>query len=158
MSAQQTLAGGEADESRTAHGTQIYCWECNEWLIRTRRDEHPHPVVESVPDDGNGGGGGGGDGGDDGSDEPERAGALYEITLSFSVDYRFRVPAWNEHQAKERAEDLVVYPSNCLDAHQVHSRERELEIVMTDDPAVPDDYDPESGVPLHEVYGAEEDS
>lgn len=133
MSTQQTLAGDEADESREKHGTQVYCWECNEWVIRTRRDDHPHPIVEDADED-------------DEESDPERAGGMYEITLSYTVDYQFRIPAWNEHQATKRAEDLVEYPANCADAWQVHSDDREIFEILDDDPNLPDDFD---------VYGSE---
>lgn len=145
MSAQQTLTGEEAEE-RTRPETMLWCETCEEFILRGDRFAHPHDLVDDFDEEDD-------DSGTDDSvgEKPERVGGVYEITLSYTVDYRFRVPAWSEHEAKERAEDLKL-DARPVDSYQVHSRDREIREIMSDDPEVPDDWDPYGGTPLWEVF------
>lgn len=77
-------------------------------------------------------------------------------TKVYSADFRFRIPAWPEHEATERAEDLVDYPNNCADMFQVHFRDSEVREIFEDDEKLPDDFDPYDGTPLWEVFGADD--
>lgn len=156
MSVEQvTLAGETTDAEREKPSTWVYCGQCDEWMLRSQRHAHEHEthddpeafaesLVEegpgSLPDE------------DDHEDVtvPEKVGAWYEITLSYSVDYRFRIPATSEKVAEERAEDLKI-DARPSSSHQVHTRRQELEAIEPDD--MPDDWEPPLGAPLWEVMG-----
>jgi hypothetical protein len=105
---QHTLDGEEADELPT----QYWCGRCEKPHLALYVTEHGHaehlyesrevaeaegtkPLVKRE---------------DDGEDdeEPEKVGKMFRVDLSYSVDYSFYVPAWSEHQAKDRAEDLML--------------------------------------------------
>lgn len=144
MSTQQTLAGGEADEADVGMlpETFLYCPECDDFVLRSQRFDHAHNLVESK-DALDTNGDGDGDGGD-GDDEPERVGAWYDVTIDVNVTYRFRIPAWSEHEAKDIAKDwrLDAVPA---DSHVVHTEYRELDKILSNDGALPDDFDVYSG-------------
>lgn len=145
---QQTLSGGEQlpgtiEELRERPGTFRWCHECEDWVLRSRwnpHDEHDWRAQKADADRDDGG-----DGDDEEEEEAERAGAWYDIRLSYSVDYAFRVPAWNEHQAEDLAKEWV-YDAKPADHMHVHTDRREIEEIWEDDPALPDDYD---------LYGSE---
>lgn len=139
-SVQQTLAGEDADE-RERPETMLWCDDCMKYILRSNRHEHPHELAAVSSTDNE-------------EDEPERVGAMYRVKLSFNVDYTFRIPAWNEHQAKEHAE-LLQPDARPSSKFQVHSETSELSVLMSDHEKVPDDFDPEGGTHLHEVYGDE---
>jgi predicted nucleic acid-binding Zn-ribbon protein len=149
---QRTLAGDELaiddDRLNDRPTTLVTCPDCGEVLFRYERHDHPHDVF-AEPDDG----GDGGDGGDE--DEPERIGAVYDITLEYTTTYRFRVPAYSEHEAKERARDLQL-DARPADAYLVHTDEREVKEILSDDDLLPDDFDVYDGTPVWEVYGDDE--
>lgn len=130
MTTQLTLTGDEAPE-REQPDTLVTCEQCGERIMRTDFLDHPCDVI--VGDD------------DDDDDEPERVGSMYDITLEYSTTYRLRVPAWSEHEAEDRAKDLVgdLTPA---DRHHLHTDRREISELTTDD--VPDDYDPYGSEPL----------
>lgn len=138
---QMTLTGEEADD-HVRPDTFLWCQECGNFILRSRRALHPHELVERDDEDET-----------EGEREPERVGGIYDITLSYSVDFRFRIPAWSEHEAKDRALDLVDYPNNCADMYQLHSEDREVKELFEDDAGVPDDFDPYGRTMLWEVYG-----
>lgn len=91
-------------------------------------------------------------------DEPEKVGEMFNITLSYSADYNFRVPAWSESQAKDRAKDLM-HSAQASDMIHVHTGVDSRKGIYSDDEKVPDDYDPYGSEMLWEVYGktSEED-
>lgn len=149
---QRTLSGGEqllCDIEEIRGGkpdTFLYCGQCDDWILRSRRFDHDHELVtqadlEALADD---------------EDEPEQVGSMWDITLEYSVTYRFRVPAYNEHTAKERAKDLKL-DARPADAHHLHTETREVTEIMSDNPKVPDDYDPYGGTLLWEVYGKDDE-
>jgi hypothetical protein len=138
---QQTLTGEVADEDdRRRPQTMLWCEDCEEFILRSRQHDHPHDLEEIADLE------------DDEEDEPERVGSIYEITLSYTVDYRFRIPAWSEHEAKERAE-LLALDATPADKYLVHSKDRELTTIMSDHEKVPDKFDIYDGEPLWEVFG-----
>ena len=47
MSAQQTLTGDEADIDRRVPATMLECPECGEGVLRSRRDDHPHDLIDA---------------------------------------------------------------------------------------------------------------
>jgi hypothetical protein len=145
---QRTLTGDKAGE-RERPETMLWCDECTEYVLRSNRFSHPH---ELTPDPSTAS-----DNDENGleDNEPVRVGSMYEITISYNVDYSFRIPAWSESQAEEHAEILQAnqQPSSKL---QVHTEKRELTTIMSDHEKVPDDYDPEGGTPLYEVYGEDD--
>lgn len=154
---QRTLTGDElaVDDDRLADRptTLVTCPECGDVLFRYDRHEHPHDVLAD-PDDGDDGDCDGDcDGSEDG--EPERVGGMYDITLEYTVTYRFRVPAYSEHTAKERAEDLQL-DARPADSYLIHTDKREVKEIMSDDDKLPDDFDVYGGTPLWEVYGDDE--
>lgn len=142
---QQTLTGETTAEPRERPDTWQWCYECESWVLRSAWLPHKDHSEAAEPADDD----------DDGEqeDEPERAGGVYDITLDYNVTFRFRIPAWSEHEAKDRAKDLV-RTGNSADAYLLHSEHRELKEVMTDDPALPDDFDIYDGTMLWEVYDA----
>lgn len=146
---QQTLAGGEqlvadVEEIRGRPDTMLWCEDCEEFVLRSRRYEHPHDLVDLNEEDD-----------EEDEERPERVGALYDITISVSVDYRFRIPAYSESQAKERAKDLR-FDAKPADSYVVHTDEREVMEIMSTDPKLPDDWDPYGNTRIWEVYGDDE--
>ena len=151
---QQTLTGDVADEDQLRGPTTptlpdvyvLYCPTCDKLVLRTGRPTHPHRLYKpsaavdksSQPDD------------DESceDDEPEQVGNWYDIELSYSVTYRFRVPAWDEHHAEELAKDWQL-DARPGDSHHTHTRRTERGEITTAD--VPDDYDPYGSEPLHEA-------
>ena len=149
MTQQLTLSGEETDDEYQRPSTWLYCPTCDTHVLRSERFDHAHEddllELDEIGDDEN-------------EDEPaERAGGVYEIELSYSADFYFRIPAWSEHEAKERAEDLVDYPNNCGDMYLVHSRKREVEELFTDDHRIDDEWDLYGGTPLWEVFGKDDE-
>jgi hypothetical protein len=143
---QKTLTGEVADEdSRRRPRTMLWCADCDGFILRSRRHDHAHDLVEieTLEDD-------------DEEDEPERVGSIYEITLSYTVDYRFHIAAWSEHEAKDRAEDLAL-DARPADKYLVHSKDRELKTIMSDHEKVRDDFDVYDGEPLWEVFSDGDD-
>ena len=151
---QRTLSGDELDDERQRPSTLLFCPQCDEWILRSRRYDHDHELYDDtteafdydVPD----------------TVEPdteidietnERVGAEYEIELSYNVEFRFNILAATDSRAKEIAEEMVDYPSNCADAFQVHSRTTTRREIYADDDGIPDDWDPYGSTPLNDVYG-----
>lgn len=136
---QTTLSGGEAEDGRQRPETFQWCHECEEWILRSRFGPHWDHDFEAQRTDA--------ETDDDGDDEeneplePERVGSWYDITLSYNVEYRFRVPAWNEHQAEDLAKDWK-FDARPADSYHVHTDRREVKEIMSDDPKLPDDWDP----------------
>jgi len=149
MSTQQTLTGDTTDAEREKPDTLLWCDETNQWVLRSchyqwpyKLYESPEQAQESDSDDSD-------DNEED--DEPMRVGGMYDITLEYSVTYRFRVPAWSEQEAKERAQDLKL-DARPADSYLIHSEDREITEIMSDHEKLPDDYDPYEGTPLWEVW------
>jgi len=147
MTTQQTLTGEDTDGGYRPPETLLECDECGEWVLRSRRFEHPHEVEQSgsafdrsrepLNDD------------EVTDPEPEPVGAWYDVTISVSVDYRFRIPAWSEHEATDLAEEWR-FDATPADSHVVHTETREKSEITTAD--VPDDFDPYGGTLLHEIF------
>lgn len=152
---QQTLSGATLDDERERPSTMLFCPTCDEWILRSRQYDHDHELFEEPNED------------DDNEtveldteidiDPDEQVGEVFDIELSYSVDFRFQIVAGTEHRAKEIAELMVEYPSNCADAHQVHSRTLTRRTICADDDGIPDDWDPYGSTPLNEVYGKTND-
>lgn len=115
----------DSPEREERPGTFLRCTETGTHVLRSRQQDWPHETVEldEYGDDEDDG---------DGDDQSEEVGAYFEIELSYSVDYRFRVPAISEHEAKERARDLVRF-GNCADAIHVHSDRWEVRPITRDE-------------------------
>lgn len=159
---QYTLKGDEADTGRHKPNTFRYCVECDEHILRSRWDgheDHDRQARERYYQIH------GHEYGDDPDDDREvtKVGEWYEVELSYSVDYRFQVPAYSESDAKEVAEELV-WNATPADEYLVHSTTRapwgmEDSDIMSDDPQLPDDFDPYGGERLYDaVQRAEEDT
>ena len=144
---QSTLSGGQADD-RVRPSTMMWCDETEQWVLRSKRADWPYELYKSpsdvpkpqdetihtsvtVDDD----------------DEPEEVGGMYSITLSYSVNYRFTIPAVSEDMAQERATDLV-WDSSPSDMDRVHTRKQKSKTLYEDDDIVPDDWDPYGQTPL----------
>lgn len=146
---QQTLSGGnqllcDIEDLREIPSTFITCRECGERVLRSRLEEHRHDIewypAGCDPE---------ADEEDDDDDEPERVGSWYTVTLSYTVDYRFKIPAWNQHEAKDIAEDWQLDASPA-DKYLAHTKTREGNEITTAD--VPDDFDPYGSTLLWEVF------
>jgi len=157
--AQITLEGDEADDDLP---TRYWCDRCEAPHLVADMDTHGHgdylyesrevaeetalkPIMQREDSDG-----------DEEDDEPEKVGEMFDITLSYSADYRFRVPAWSESQAKERAKDLM-WDADPQDMIHVHTDARSVKEIYEDDGGVPDGYDPYGSEMLYEVYGEDKD-
>ena len=153
---QQTLTGEEADELPT----QFWCDRCEKPHLVELVTEHEHgahlyesrevaeetnlpPLVDR------------GDEEDEGDDGPEKVGEMFRITLSYTVDYRFRIPAWSESEAKRRAEELH-WDVRAADEYLLHSDIDALFDIKDNHEKVPDDYDPYGDKMLWEVYGEDD--
>lgn len=136
---QQTLTGEPTDESRERPDTFRWCHHCDTYVLRSRwgpHDDHDWRArrrAERATDDS--------DTADDTDDEPEEVGQWYTITLSYSVDYQFKVPGVTEHLAKETAKDLRLDAKPADEMH-VHTEVRDGATIYEDDPDLPDDFDP----------------
>lgn len=142
---QQTLTMEDADAEREKPDTFRWCHDCEEFVLRSRwesHDEHDWRAQRQTENDGGDGDGNGGD--DDEDDVVEKVGSWYDITLSYSVDYRFKIPAYSEHAAEEIAKELKL-DARPADAMHVHTEKREVKEIYADDEALPDDYDPYGG-------------
>lgn len=149
---QSTLTGETTEQERERPSTWMWCGETEQWVLRSMRYDWPHELyddreafidslnetekeADDILDK------------DDKEDEPERVGGVYEIELSYSVDYRFRVYAWSEHEAEDRAKELAL-DARPTDEYHVHTNRSELKELFEDDAVVPDDYDPYGNTPL----------
>lgn len=147
---QSTLTGGkqllvDIEELRELPDTFVECPECGERVLRSRKFDHEHEIWNaeknirtSEPDPE-----------EDEEDEPERVGSWYDITLEYNVTYRFRVPAWTDHQAEDLAKDWRL-DAKPADKYHLHTDRREIEEITTED--VPDDWDPCGDTRLWEVF------
>lgn len=147
---QTTLDGSEANFDRQRPETMLWCAETEQWVLRSQRSDWPYSLYQSpgavaVAEDSEIAVDGEGE-----DDEAEKVGGVYDITLSYSVDYRLRVPAWSEHEAEERAKELVV-DATPADRMHVHTDRREVKELYEDSGMVPDDYDPYGATPLWEA-------
>jgi hypothetical protein len=62
------------------------------------------------------------DTGDDPTDdEPEQLGSYYTVEVSKTVEYRYTIPAYSKHRAKQKAEERT-WDDRPHDAHSVHTR------------------------------------
>jgi len=162
MSAQQTLTMDDADNSMMWGAgtlpTMITCPKCGDVLLRSRRRDHRHDTksyrhlgnpdsqddAESVLNDDT-----------DEDDGPEELGNWYDIELSYSVTYSFRVPAHSEHRAVDIAKDWKL-DARPADGHHTFTRKNERGTITSQD--VPDDFDPYGSEPLHKaIKRAKED-
>jgi len=141
---QRTLDGGEllVDDMPERSTTLVTCPTCETIMFIGERHDHPHDVF-AEPDDGDNE-----DEDEDEDDWPDNLGAWYDVTLEYSVTYRFRVPAWSDHQAKEVARDWQL-DARPADQHSLHSETRHVKDVTPED--VPNDYDPYGSERLYEA-------
>jgi len=153
MSVQQSLTGEKVqDEEIELPDTWLQCPECGELMLRSWRFDHEHEVTpardlgrpESEQQDE-----------DDEDDEPEELGSWYDITLEYNVTYRFRVPAYSEHEAKDIAKDWQL-DARPADSYHVHTETREKRTITSKD--VPDDYDPYGSELLHEAIDRQKEA
>lgn len=139
---QVSLSGAPTDPRSGKPDTLRYCHGCEEYVLRSRFGPHDaHDEAARRAAEGDGGGDGGDDDGEGDPVVPERVGAWYDIKLSYSVAYRFRVPAATKHQAEEIAKEWEL-DARPADSYHVHTDRREIREILTDDPALPDDFDP----------------
>jgi len=151
-STQHTLSGDPTEKGRQRPRTLVYDYDADEWILRRKRfkrgistaaaDRLVDPATDDDADTD--------DDDDDPDDDPVRAGAFYTVELHYTVRRSFTIPAWSEHEAKDRA-DLLADTGGEL----VHTSTTEGTTIMSDHEKVPDEYDPELGDPLYEVYGDE---
>jgi len=152
---QKTLEGETTDEPRVRPDTFKWCQDCTDYVLRSdwlaHREHHEEAVEEFQEEQAEN------DGGTDEEETVEKAGHWYDITLSFSVDYRFRVPAWSDHQAEEVAEEWA-WDASPTDQMLVHTETDERDVIWEDDEALPEDYDPFGSERVYEaIERAKED-
>jgi len=153
---QSTLSGGEADAEREKPDTLLWCHETQQYILRSRRHEWPYELYESREAFAESLNNTDGEADDDDGDAAERVGGLYNVTLSYTVDYSFTIPAWRENEAKERAELLATdaTPSRKEKVHTTHDEVKEL---FEDSEMVPDGFDPYGNTPLWEAVEEADD-
>lgn len=76
------------------------------------------------------------------------AGHYWDVTISVSCDYRFRIPAYEKWTAKEIAEELR-FDASPADSHVVHTEYREGKPIKYGE--LPEDFDPYGGERLFDV-------
>lgn len=142
---QMTLGGEEViDEDvvpRARPETFLYCWETDEWVLRTRQYDFPHKLytspkerdrIESM-DTGPLRVNSGHDWEDD-ENEPREVGGEYDVRLSFSVTYSKTVVASSKDQAEDRARDLLSFSEDApASADSVHEDVSKVETITEDD-------------------------
>lgn len=131
---QVTLSGEETDEEYEAPSTMLYCFDCNEYVLRSRRSDHPHDIEGSKPHSS-----ALADSDPEGptpekGSEPEKVGAKYRVRIHTSVEYVMDVYAWDEWEAKRRAGEKRS-SAHKMDEFETHTETRELTEVYADDPA-----------------------
>jgi hypothetical protein len=156
---QVTISGDDADELPT----QYWCDRCDKPHLVAEVSEHGHaahlyesrevaeetnlePLIERGDDEDNGL-----------DDEPEEVGEMFRITLSYTVDYSFRIPAGTKHQAKRRAKDLRPAINGASSAMHVHTDVDSLTEIFEDHDKLPDGY-MAGDAPLWEVYDEGDDT
>jgi len=149
---QYTLELEATDAGRERPGTFRYCEHCETWVLRSRwepHDDHHYWATRWTGEEDS-------TDSEDAEGDAKRVGAYYDITISYSVDYRFRVPAWSDHEAEDIAEDWVL-DATPADRMKVHTEKREIRELFEDDSEVPEDYDPYGSELLHEAVERAED-
>lgn len=130
---QKTLTGESTNKPRTRPDTLVKCPECETLLLRSERHDHPHDVipwsgfVRSVNDPN-----GVTDDETDEDPEPMKMGNWFDITVSYSVDYRFRVPGYDRHDAESIAKAMA-WDADPNEHYHVHTDARELDAIYDDD-------------------------
>jgi len=151
---QLQLGGGEA-ESRNRPDTFVVCAETGEFILRSRRHDWPHATLslsewfEDAADAE----------ADDTSpydeyDADDEVGGWYDVTIEVNVTYRFRIPAFSDHRAKELAEEWR-WDATPSDSFTMHTDRRKIGSVERQD--LPVDWDPYGGEPIHEALDCVED-
>lgn len=155
--AQLTLDGEPTDEGRTRPSTLVTCYRCGEVMLRSEKFDHPHSLTR--PDDSSHHAMEPGEDPreeeDDGprADWPDPVGEWYDITLSYNVDYRFKLPAINERQAEELAKE---WATDARPADQFHVHTDTTNRGEVDPEELPEDFDPYGGERLWEVLRDDE--
>lgn len=152
MSAVQLHLDGEEtpveDFERERPGTHLYDPDADEWVIRSRVpfDEREHYwtveeyAEEMAPDEPTWGGG------DFGPDDT--AGHYFEVEIHNTVEYRFRIPAYEKYRAKEIAEEWA-WDTDPSDVYTVHTNTRKQRDIQYRE--LPEDYDPYGGERLKDA-------
>lgn len=145
---QQTLSGGtqllaDIEDIRGKPSTMLWCETCEDFILRSRRYEHDHDLItiDELEDDED-------DGATVTTSKPEEIGSWFDVEIHVSVEYRFRIPAYSKHEAKEIAEERR-FDTRPTDSYVVHTSTDERDTITTED--VPDDYDMYGGERLSEV-------
>lgn len=154
---QETLSGGtqpldDIEELRERPSTFLYCEETDEWVLRSRRFDWPHDLYQSPSDAEDDRDDFTTDPADDEDEEPEKIGSWFDVTISVSVDYRFRIPAYSKHEAENIAEERR-FDTRPSDSFVVHTTTDERGTITTED--VPEDFDPYGGERLSQVIDAD---
>jgi len=143
---QTTFDGDRVEEPRDRPDTFVACAETGQFILRSARHDWPHRTVSL--EEWFGSGGDGDTSPYDEYDADEEVGKWYDITLSYSVDYRFRVPAFTDHRAEEIAKEWKL-DARPADSHHVHTDKREVKSIERQD--LPGDWDPYGPTPIHEA-------
>ena len=130
VSEQLTLEGDTTDAVRTVPSTMMYCASCEDYVLRSRTSEHDDvydtygAYVESLDDSVV----------KKSSDEPRVVGGVYEVTVSYSVDYMKRVVAADHNQAEQIAKDSISFADDTPDdAIHLHDDTVKIEDIDEED-------------------------
>jgi len=149
MSSQQTLTGEIADTDGVGTpGTLIWCEECQDYILRSDRFDHEHDMMSPINIPKMMGGADSDEDDEEDDDEAEEVGSYYDVTLEYNVTYRFKVPAYSEHEAKDIAKDWQL-DARPADSFHVHTETREGKSIMST--ATPDDWDMYGSELLHQA-------
>lgn len=117
---QQTLGGGIAEE-RTRPDTMMKCPTCDEWVLRSRRHDHPHDLKnrqsvkeqqkqeeaeEKVPD------------------HAKLSTQTYEVRFFYELEEVIHVEATDKSDAKRQAEHYQTYDGEVT--HTLHTERRAI--------------------------------
>lgn len=145
---QTTLEGDETDQGRVIPDTLRYCVYCEDRVLRSRWGDHEDHHAEreaemktEVSDDLSVD--------VDTPDEPEQVGSWFDVRIHKTVEYAFRVPAWDKHRAVELAKEWS-WDATPADAYTVHTETDERKEITTED--VPEDFDVYGSTELWEVF------
>lgn len=132
---QQTLDGETTDEEFERPDTQIYCRDCDAWILRSQRFDHDdHLLVDRDDID---------DLDDSGlelttsnqsDDEPRIVGGIYDVYLDYKDTYYQQVAAASKDQAQRLAKESIKPSDSPVDSMQLHEDIRKKEDLDENDP------------------------
>lgn len=139
---QQTLTGDTADlddSERSTHGSMLWCHQCGDWLLRSKRHSHPHELYDDPADVVHNSGSStwtpsSKTGEDYEESEPREVGGEYYVELHYSATWSTTVTVASEDQAVDAARDQIsVVDDAPTTADKVHDDVTKKKTIYEDD-------------------------